>query len=106
VTGNYVNGGTAVATGSDYVVHRWGIELFRGFANEKVAVTYTGGLDGDEIPMFKLMILRAASREIQNLHDDVVGIKDLNPRGVAVAETGFMEKELLAVKRYRRARIS
>ena len=56
--------------------------------------------------MFKLMILRAATREMQNMHDDVVGVKDLNPRGVAVAETGFLEKELMMVKRYRRNRIA
>lgn len=106
IDGPYSEGGTAVATGSDYVVHRWGLELFRGFANDKVAITYTGGLDGDEIPVLKLMILRAAAREMQNLHDDVVGIKDLSPRGVAVMETGFLEKELAAIKRYRRHRIS
>ena len=28
--------------------------------------------------IFKLMILRAATREMQNMHDDVVGVKDLN----------------------------
>jgi hypothetical protein len=71
-----------------------------------VTVTYTAGLDGENIKMFKLMILRAATREMQNMHDDVVGVKDLNPRGVAVAETGFLEKELMMVKRYRRNRIA
>jgi hypothetical protein len=55
--------------------------------------------------MFKLMILRAATREMQNMHDDVVGVKDLNPRNVAPMETGFTEKELLALRRYRRRRI-
>ena len=43
---------------------------------------------------------------MQNMHDDVVGIQDLNPRSVAPVETGFMEKELLAVKRYRRVRVA
>ena len=55
--------------------------------------------------MFKLMILRAATREMQNMHDDVVGVKDLNPRGVSVSETGFMENELIAIKRHARRRI-
>ena len=50
------------------------------------------------------MILRAATREMQNMHDDVVGIKDLESRNVAPMETGFLEKELLAVKKYRRVR--
>jgi len=52
------------------------------------------------------MILRAATREMQNMHDDVVGIKDLEPRNVAPMETGFSERELLALKRYRRVRVA
>jgi hypothetical protein len=98
--------GTATATGSDYVVHRYGIEMYRGFPNDTVEITYNGGLDGGQIHVFKLMILRAATREMQNMHDDVVGIKDLNPRGVAPVETGFLEKELLAIRRWRRRRIA
>jgi hypothetical protein len=39
------------------------------------------------------------------MHDDVVGIKDLNSRNVAPLETGFLEKELNAMKTYRRRRI-
>ena len=34
----YVSGGSATATGSDYVVRRWGIDLYRGFANDSVTV--------------------------------------------------------------------
>ena len=103
--GAYVSGGVATATGNDYIVHRYGLELFRGFSNDIVDVTYSGGLNGDEQDMFRLMILRAATREMQNMHDDVVGIKDLNSRNVAPLETGFLEKELLAMRRYRRRRI-
>lgn len=103
--GTYTSGGIATATGNDYVVHRYGLELFRGFSNDIVDVTYTGGLGGDEQEMFKLMILRAATREMQNMHDDVVGVKDLNSRNVAPLETGFLEKELMAMRRYRRRRI-
>ena len=103
--GSYVSGGVATATGNDYVVHRYGLELFRGFSNDIVDVTYRGGLEGNEQEMFKLMILRAATREMQNMHDDVVGIKDLNSRNVAPLETGFLEKELMAMRRYRRRRI-
>jgi hypothetical protein len=43
---------------------------------------------------------------MQNMHDDVVGVKDLNPRNVAPLETGFLEKELIAVKKYKRRRIA
>ena len=102
---SYVSGGEAIATGNDYTVQRYGIEIYRGFPNDVIDVTYTGGLDGEAISMFKLMILRAATREMQNMHDDVVGVKDLNPRNVAPMETGFTEKELLALRRYRRRRI-
>lgn len=104
--GAMTQGGQAKATGNDYVVRRFGIELFRGFANDTVAIEYQAGLDGDEIPFFKLLILRAATREMQNMHDDVVGVKDLNSRNVAPLETGFTDRELASVKKYRRVRVS
>jgi hypothetical protein len=90
----------------DYIVRRYGVDLYRGWADDRVEITYSAGLDGSNIKMFKLMILRAATREMQNMHDDVVGIKDLEPRNVAVAETGFLERELMAVKKYRRVRVA
>lgn len=99
-------GGKAKAIGNDYIVRRFGIELFRGFANDTVAVEYQAGLDGVEIPFLKLLILRAATREMQNMHDDVVGVKDLNTRNVAPLETGFTDRELASVRKYRRVRVS
>jgi hypothetical protein len=69
-------------------------------------VTYTAGLDGSSIPLFKIMILRAASREMQNMHDDVVGVKDLNPRNVGPLVTGFLDTELASVRKYKRSRIA
>jgi len=98
--------GTLQTEGRDYVVRRYGIDLFRAYANDEITITYTAGLDGENIKVFKLMILRAATREMQNMHDDVVGIKDLETRNVAPLETGFLEKELLAVKKWRRTRIA
>lgn len=106
VTGAYTSGGTATANGNEYTVRRYGLDVYTGFANDIIRVTYKGGLDGDNIKMFKLMILRAATREMQNMHDDVVGIKDLNSRNVAVAETGFLESELMQLKKYSRRRIA
>jgi hypothetical protein len=103
--GTYAQAGTANAYGYDYTVRTYGIDYYRGYANDNVTVTYTAGLAGDGIKMFKLMILRAAAREVQNMHDDVVGIKDLGAREVALQETGFLEKELMSVKRWRRNRI-
>jgi len=97
---------TTLTEGVDYVVRRYGIDLFRGFANDIIGVSYTAGLAGDGIKVFRLMILRAATREMQNMHDDVVGIKDLETRNVAPLETSFLEKELLAVKRWRRSRVA
>jgi hypothetical protein len=90
----------------DYVVRRFGIDLYRARANDIVTVTYSGGLAGDGIPYFKSLILRAATREMQNMHDDVVGVKDLSTRNVAPMETGFSERELMSVRRYRRFRIA
>lgn len=90
----------------DYVVRRFGIDLYRAYSNDLVTVVYTGGLDGDAIPHFKSLILRAATREMQNMHDDVVGVKDLQTRNVAPVETGFTDKELMSISRYRRRRIA
>ena len=103
--GTYAQAGIANAYGYDYTVRTYGIDYYRGYANDNVTITYTAGLAGDGIKMFKLMILRAAAREVQNMHDDVVGIKDLGAREVALQETGFLEKELMSVKRWRRNRI-
>ena len=91
---------------TNYIVRRYGIDVYGSLPNDKITVTYTAGLVGGSIPVLKLMILRAAAREMQNMHDDVVGIKDLDPRETTLAEIGFLEKELLAIKRYRRVRAS
>ena len=89
---------------TNYTVRRYGIDVYGSSPNDKIVVTYTAGLAGGGIPMLKLLILRAAAREMQNMHDDVVGIKDLEPRETALQETGFLEKELMSIKRYRRVR--
>jgi hypothetical protein len=91
---------------TDYIVRRFGIDVFRAYANDTVEVTYTAGLDGTNIAVFKLMILRAATREMQNMHDDVVGIKDLETRNVAPMQTGFLDSELKALKSFKRNRIA
>ena len=91
---------------TNYIVRRYGIDVYGSLPNDKVTVTYTAGLAGGSIPMLKLLLLRAAAREMQNMHDDVVGIKDLDPRETTLAEIGFLEKELMAIKRYRRIRVS
>jgi len=89
----------------DYTKRVYGLDYYYGYADDRVTITYTAGLDGAAIPVFKLLILRAATREMQNMHDDVVGVKDLNPRGVSVTSTGFLDSELSSVRRYRRVRV-
>lgn len=88
----------------DFFVHDYGIEIPYAYAREKITVTYNAGLDGANIKVFKNIILRAASREMQNMHDDVLGIKDLETRNVGPLDTGFLDTELRAVKRYRRVK--
>jgi len=90
----------------DYITRDYGVELFNAFANDRVTITYTAGLDGANIKVFKLLLLRAAAREMQNMHDDVVGLKDLTTRNVAPLETGFSERELMSIKKYRRVRVA
>ena len=92
--------------GRDYVVRRYGVDIYRTFANNSIEIVYTAGLAGGNIKHFKLLILRAASREMQNMHDDVVGIKDLETRNTAPLTTGFTPEELQSVKAHRRFRIA
>lgn len=90
--------------GTDYFVYSYGIEVPRVAPRQKFTISYNAGLDGASIKVFKTVILRAASREMQNMHDDVLGIKDLETRNVGPMDTGFLETELRAVKRYRRVK--
>ena len=106
VQGQTDSSATTQTVGNDYVVRRYGIDMFRVNDNDKIVINYTAGLDStaDNTSALKLVILRAASREVQNLHDDVVGMKDLTTRNVAPVETGFTPEELNSVKRWRRVR--
>lgn len=90
---------------TDYITQKHGLDVFNTYADDIVTVTYTGGLAGGDIPALKLFILRAATREMQNMHDDAVGVKDLETRNVAPLQTGFLETELMTLKRYRKNRI-
>ena len=91
VQGQTDSSATTQTVGNDYVVRRYGIDMFRVNDNDKIVINYTAGLDStaDNTSALKLVILRAASREVQNLHDDVVGMKDLTTRNLAPVETGF-----------------
>jgi len=89
----------------DYVVRKYGFDYYYGYGDDLLEVTYEAGLDGESIPVFKLLIMRAAAREMQNMYDDVVGVKDLNTRNVGPLITGFLDTELASVRKYRRSRI-
>lgn len=108
VQGQTDSSATTQTVGNDYVVRRYGIDMFRVNDNDKIVINYTAGLDAstDNTSALKLVILRAASREVQNLHDDVVGMKDLTTRNVAPVATGFTVEELNSVKRWRRVRVA
>ncbi len=107
VTAKTLNGQTRTLTPEDdYIVRRFGIDYFYALDGDTITVTYTAGLDGTAIPMFKLMILRAASREMQNMHDDVVGLKDLTTRNTGPLVTGFLDTELNSLRKYRRNTIA
>lgn len=90
----------------DYIVHNYGIDLYEFGPSDLIQVSYSAGLDGANIKTLKLLILRAAAREVQNTHDDAISIKDLTGRDVALKETGFLESELNGIKRWRRVRVS
>jgi hypothetical protein len=69
VTVKSVNGQLrTLVVDDDYIVRRFGIDYFYALDGDIITVNYTAGLDGTAIPMFKLLILRAASREMQNMH--------------------------------------
>lgn len=93
-----------LAEETDYIPRKYGIDYYYGYSDDLVTVTYTAGLDGASIPVFKLLILRAASREMQNMHDDVVGVKDITTRNTGPLVTGFLDSELATVRKYRRVR--
>jgi hypothetical protein len=88
----------------DYVTRPYGIDYYYGYSDDLITITYTAGVDGTSIPVLKMLILRAASREMQNMYDDVVGVKDLNTRNTGPLVTGFLDSELASVRKYRRVR--
>jgi len=89
----------------DYVISPFGIDMRSFPVDTSLTITYTAGLDGTSIKVFRSLILRAAAREAQNLHDDNRGLQDLEARGAALMTTGFTPEELASVKRWRRHRL-
>lgn len=96
---------TTLTAGTDYSVAKFGIYVYGAQVNSRITVSYTAGIDGTTLPYFKLVLLRAAAREMQNMHDDTVGLKDLTTRNVAPLTTGFTDSEVARLSRYKRKRI-
>lgn len=91
-----------LTAGVDYTVRKWGVDLYRVAANDLVETTYTGGLDGDAIAFLKLAILRAASREMLNQTDDVVGLREIQTQQAPDRATGFTQEEIAVLRKWKR----
>lgn len=101
--------GNELTVDEHYTVRRWGIDLYNVRANDVIDVEYEAGLGGESTRYIKLLILRAAAREMTVQTDDVVGIKDLTSnrqQGESTPATGFTDAELRSMDRWRRKRIA
>lgn len=99
---------TALERGSGWVQQRWGIDLYGALPGVTYQVSYTAGLAWDKpsaLKVFKLLILRAAAREAQNLYDVNVGKQSFEGDAQTALPIGFSAAELDSVRRYRRQRI-
>lgn len=69
-----------------------------------VTVTYVGGLDGVNIPQLKLEVLRIASREMANKHDDSFGINanDFTRQQPQVKPEALTDDDRKRLERWRR----
>ena len=106
ISGIFSGASTSLVAKTDYTVQRYGVDLYTAVPEDTVTITYTSGLAGASVNIFRLLILRAAGREMQNMHDDVVGIKELAPSNVSVSQTGFTQDELKSVKRWRHHKLA
>jgi hypothetical protein len=91
--------------GRDYIATKWGIDTWVAWQHDRIEVTYTAGLNGSNLPYLKLMILRVASREMENQTDDVVGLKNLETREVRSESVGLTDADRAGLKRYRRIQV-
>ena len=53
------DGGTATdqVAETDYVQREYGVDMYNAYANDKINITYTAGLDGTSIKAFKILML-------------------------------------------------
>jgi len=89
--------------GQQYLVRKYGLDLYSVWAGDMIEVTYEAGIA--ENAYIKQILIRAASREMQNMTDDVVGLKDFQNRGATVADIGLMPGEKAGLDRFRRKKV-
>ncbi len=93
---------TTLTEGDDFFVRSFGIEVPRATGGDIITFTYDAGLPAKHASTLKLLILRAASRELTNMTDDAVGLKDLNTTDSVPGVPGFTDNELRSVRKLRR----
>jgi hypothetical protein len=93
-------GAFTLVDGTHYVVRRWGLDVWACGRNDTLTVTYEAGLP--ENNLVKQVILRAAAREMQNMTDDVLGLKDFQNRSATVADIGLTDSDRRSLRRFKR----
>lgn len=89
--------------GVRYITRKWGIEVFAVWSGDRIVVEYEAGIPVN--PHIKQIALRAAAREMQNMTDDVVGLKDFQNRQATIQEIGLTQAEKMGMDKYRRKQI-
>jgi hypothetical protein len=89
--------------GQQYLVRKFGIDLYSVWAGDRIEITYEAGIP--ENAFVKQVMLRAAAREMQNMTDDVVGLKDFQNRAATIAEIGLTQTEKQGLDRLRRKKV-
>lgn len=90
----------------EYLVQEYGVDVYGAGANDEVWVHYTGGIDGPNLPYFRGLILKAATRIAQNMYDEAFSPKDLSARDAVPVDTSLMESELRTLQYYKKKRIA
>ena len=86
-----------------YLVRKWGLDIYSVWSGDKIVITYSAGMAPNA--HVKQVILRMAAREMQNMTDDVVGLKDFQNRAATIAEVGLTEAEKRNLDPLRRKQI-
>lgn len=89
--------------GVRYIARRWGVDVYAVWAGDKVEVEYTAGIEAN--PYIKQVAIRAAAREMQNMTDDVVGLKDFQNRQATIQEIGLTDAEKRGLDKFKHKRI-